>query len=143
MDVIRWMIGERAPVAVTAHGSRKFIDDDSDIPDTMEVLFEFQSGTIIKFSVNEACGAGLPVIATRSTGAAQDLVRDGWNGFLLERDDREALVHAMTTLARDASLRRAFGARSRSVADGLTLDVGARRFKEAVEMGVRRQTGRR
>lgn len=56
MDAIRWMVNEQAPVAVTAHGSRKLIDDDSDIPDTMEVLFEFDSGAIIKFSVNEACG---------------------------------------------------------------------------------------
>ena len=55
MDAIRWMLGEQAPIAVSAHGSRKLIDDDSYIPDTMEVLFEFESGAIIKFSVNEAC----------------------------------------------------------------------------------------
>jgi predicted dehydrogenase len=55
MDAIRWLIGEQAPIAVSAHGSRKLINDDSDIPDTMEVLFAFESGAIIKFSVNEAC----------------------------------------------------------------------------------------
>jgi predicted dehydrogenase len=54
-DVIRWLMNETAPVAVTAFGSRKLIRDDSDIPDTMEVLFEFASGAILKFSVNEAC----------------------------------------------------------------------------------------
>ena len=54
MDVIRWMMNEQAPVAVSAAGSRSIIDDDADIPDTMEVLFEFASGSIIKFSVNEA-----------------------------------------------------------------------------------------
>jgi len=55
MDVIRWMMNEQAPVAVSAVGSRKLIDDDADIPDTMEVLFEFETGAILKFSLNEAC----------------------------------------------------------------------------------------
>jgi predicted dehydrogenase len=59
MDALRWLMGESAPVAVTAHGSRKLIRDDADIPDTMEVLFEFASGKIIKFSVNEACGGSV------------------------------------------------------------------------------------
>lgn len=55
IDGVRWMLGESAPVAVTAVGSRNIIHDDADIPDTMEVLFEFPSGRIMKFSVNEAC----------------------------------------------------------------------------------------
>ncbi len=59
MDAIRWMIGETAPVRITAHGSRQLINDDSDIPDTMEVLFEFDSGAVIKFSINEACSGGI------------------------------------------------------------------------------------
>lgn len=59
IDVIRWMIGETAPLAVTAHGGRSLIDDDADIPDTMEVLFEFKSGAILKFSVNEACSGDI------------------------------------------------------------------------------------
>ncbi|MBN1481623.1 gfo/Idh/MocA family oxidoreductase [candidate division KSB1 bacterium] len=59
IDVIRWMIDETAPLAVTSHGSRSLIDDDADIPDTMEVLFEFKSGAILKFSVNEACSGDI------------------------------------------------------------------------------------
>ncbi len=55
MDVIRWMMGEEAPVAITAHGGKFVLDDDSTIPDTMEVTFEFASGTIIVFSVYLAC----------------------------------------------------------------------------------------
>ncbi len=59
MDVIRWMMGETAPVAISAHGSRKLINDDSDIPDTMEVTFEFASGAIIVFCIYEASSGGL------------------------------------------------------------------------------------
>jgi predicted dehydrogenase len=59
MDVLRWMMGETAPISISAVGSRNIIDDDSDIPDTMEVLFEFKSGSVIKFSLNEACSGGV------------------------------------------------------------------------------------
>lgn len=58
MDVIRWMTGERAPVAITAHGGKYAVNDDRDIPDTMEVLFEFESGTMIQFSIHEASSGG-------------------------------------------------------------------------------------
>lgn len=58
MDVIRWMVGEKAPSAITAHGGKYAVNDDRTIPDTMEVLFEFKSGLIIKFSIHEANGGG-------------------------------------------------------------------------------------
>lgn len=56
MDVIRWMVGETAPVAISAHGS-KLMKDDSTIPDTTEVTFEFGSGMMAQFHIYEACGA--------------------------------------------------------------------------------------
>ena len=37
MDVIRWLMGEQAPAAISAHGGRYAVDDDRTIPDTMEV----------------------------------------------------------------------------------------------------------
>jgi predicted dehydrogenase len=58
MDVIRWMIGETAPKAITAHGGKYIVDDDRNIPDTMEVFFEFDSGTIVQFSIHEASSGG-------------------------------------------------------------------------------------
>ncbi|MCK5467474.1 MAG: Gfo/Idh/MocA family oxidoreductase [Cyclobacteriaceae bacterium] len=58
MDVIRWMVGEKAPTSISAHGGKYAVNDDRTIPDTMEVLFEFASGTIIKFSIHEANGGG-------------------------------------------------------------------------------------
>ena len=56
MDAIRWMLGEMAPVSITAHGGKYVLTHDGDIPDTMEVIFEFASGRIIRFSIHEACG---------------------------------------------------------------------------------------
>jgi predicted dehydrogenase len=54
MDVIRWLMGEKAPISVTAHGGKYVLDDDSTIPDTLQVTFEFASGSLILFSDYEA-----------------------------------------------------------------------------------------
>ncbi len=54
MDAIRWMMGEVAPVSISATGGKYAIDDDRTIPDTMEVTFEFASGSIVTFSIFEA-----------------------------------------------------------------------------------------
>ena len=55
MDIIRWMMQEQAPVAISAHGT-KFIDHDADINDTMSITYEFASGRLLNFKVLESCG---------------------------------------------------------------------------------------
>ena len=59
MDVIRWMMGEKAPVAISAHGGKYAVDDDRTIPDTMQVTYEFASGSIASFCIYEASSGGL------------------------------------------------------------------------------------
>jgi predicted dehydrogenase len=56
LDVIRWMMGEKAPVAISAQGGQFVLDHDGDIPDTIEVTYEFASGAIASFCIYEACG---------------------------------------------------------------------------------------
>ena len=61
MDVIRWLMGEQAPSAVTAHGGKYVLTDDRTIPDTMEVSFEFKSGAVVQFHIYEGTsGSGVP-----------------------------------------------------------------------------------
>jgi predicted dehydrogenase len=59
MDVIRWMMGEKAPVAISSNGGKYAVNDDRTIPDTMEVTYEFASGAIVTFSIYEASSGGL------------------------------------------------------------------------------------
>ncbi len=59
LDVIRWLMGETAPSAISAHGGKHYLDHDGDIPDTLAVTFEFASGRIIHFNLYEACGGPL------------------------------------------------------------------------------------
>lgn len=58
-DAIRWAVGEEAPIAVSAHGGRFAVDDDRTIPDTMEVIFEFASGSLLVFGQYEASGGSV------------------------------------------------------------------------------------
>ncbi|MFZ1010448.1 MAG: glycosyltransferase family 4 protein [Candidatus Sulfotelmatobacter sp.] len=63
--------------------------------------------------VNEAMSCGLPVVATSVAGCTEDLVRDGWNGFVIPTRDSSALAAAMERLAVDSALRIEMGAKSR------------------------------
>jgi predicted dehydrogenase len=81
MDVIRWLIGERTPLAVSAHGGRVAVDDDRTIPDTMETTFEMPGGAIVTFGIYEA-GGGSPIaggeielVGTKGTLVASET---GW-----------------------------------------------------------------
>jgi predicted dehydrogenase len=56
MDAMRWLMGEVAPVAISAHGGKYVLDHDGDIPDTMQVTYEFASKKMISFSIFEASG---------------------------------------------------------------------------------------
>lgn len=53
--------------------------------------------------VNEACAAGVPVLVSKAAGAANELVRDGENGFVLPLD-REQWTDAAVRLLSDISL---------------------------------------
>jgi len=59
MDACRWLMGETAPVAITAVGGKYLLDHDADIPDTMQVTYEFASGKMISFCIYEASSGGL------------------------------------------------------------------------------------
>jgi predicted dehydrogenase len=84
MDVIRWMMGETAPVAVTAHGSKSILKDDRTIPDTMEVIFEFSSGAMIRFAIYEATsGMGVQNGEVELRGTKGTLVADQ-NGYIID-----------------------------------------------------------
>ena len=50
MDVIQWALGQDAPQAVTAMGGKFALEDNREVPDTLEVLWLFPGGTLVTFS---------------------------------------------------------------------------------------------
>jgi predicted dehydrogenase len=81
MDAIRWMMGEKAPSAITAHGGKFVLDHDGDIPDTMQVTFEFASKSMISFSIFEGTSGDLfpyGEIEIRGTKGTAYVSQDGY-----------------------------------------------------------------
>jgi glycosyltransferase involved in cell wall biosynthesis len=62
--------------------------------------------------VNEAMNFSLPVVVTDKVGCAADLVREGWNGFVVDHQSVDALAEALSLLVKDREMRRRFGERS-------------------------------
>jgi len=55
-DAIRWALDKTAPASIYAYGGSFAVDDDRTMPDTMEVIFEFASGTLLHWAQYEANG---------------------------------------------------------------------------------------
>ena len=56
MDAMRWLMGETAPLYISAHGGNYLLDHDATIHDTDVVTFEFASGKIMTYEILESTG---------------------------------------------------------------------------------------
>ena len=83
--------------------------------------------------VNQALGAGLPVICSTSVGAAADLVTPGQNGFVVPTGNVAALADAIGNLAGDPVRRRTFGSNSRAAAREWLPSKGVDRWVDLAE----------
>jgi glycosyltransferase involved in cell wall biosynthesis len=82
--------------------------------------------------LNEACAAGLPIVTTSAVGAAHDLVKDGWNGFVVPRDDAAAVAEHMLSFADRPGVLAEFGKHSLEMAERFSLQRGVEMFVECV-----------
>ena len=91
--------------------------------------------------VNESMAAGLPVFASRYSGAAVELVRPGQTGVLFdpssEADFAATLRHMVALPASELS---AMGARGREVVAAYTYDRAYAQMAKAVERALARET---
>jgi predicted dehydrogenase len=61
LDATRWLTGDKAPTSVVALGGRYALNDDRDIPDTLEATFEISKGGLAVFGQYEA--SSVPALA--------------------------------------------------------------------------------
>jgi glycosyltransferase involved in cell wall biosynthesis len=66
-------------------------------------------------AINEALNFGLPVVCSDKVGCAADLVRPGWNGFVVPAGEVEPLAEALELLVAQPALRRQLGNHGRSL----------------------------
>ena len=83
--------------------------------------------------INQAMAAGLPIITSDAAGAGLDLVQHGINGMRVEAGDVDALYRAMEMIARNPSLVRQWGERSRERARDITPEAGAEKWAQVFE----------
>ncbi len=82
--------------------------------------------------VNQALGAGLPVITSTAAGAGRDLVKDGIEGIHVPPGEVEPLLEAMRELAVNSNLRMHQGAAAAAKSAGLSPDAAAGKWVEVL-----------
>lgn len=86
--------------------------------------------------VQEAAALGLPLVTSDACGASVHLLRDGWNGYLIDTNDVGALTEAMLRIHRlPVSRIESMGRRSAALSEQFTPD----RWALTLIDGVRQQ----
>jgi glycosyltransferase involved in cell wall biosynthesis len=80
----------------------------------MDILSAPSRREALSISIIEALSMGLPVIGTR-TGGIPEVVRHRQNGLLVEKENREELLKAISYLASHPEICRAYGLNGRQV----------------------------
>jgi len=108
LDFAHAALGQDAPVSVAAMGARLAIEDDREIPDTLEAMWTYPGGTLVTFSQFNANAApadrrqsNLEVRGTRGT------LHLGYGGYeVVPEETSDKIFPALTPL--DRSLSRAY-----------------------------------
>lgn len=83
--------------------------------------------------VNQALGAGLPVLCSDQVGAGWDLVVEERNGLRFRAGEVEALLAAMQRVVREPALIEKWGAASRAAAAEISPTRGAEKWVRVIE----------
>ena len=82
-------------------------------------------------TLKEAMAAMLPVVTVKATGSGvQSVVKDGWNGALVERGDPHSMAMAIIGLLENRQTRQAMGRNGRSLVESWTWNDVSRRTLE-------------
>jgi L-malate glycosyltransferase len=110
----------------------EFVSDVADVFRGAFAALNFSDSESFSFTVLEASGAGLPVIAT-CCGGPEEIVVDGVTGLLIARGDVAAASAAMLSLAQDAPRARGMGeAGAKHVAQNFSREAWRAQIREVL-----------
>ena len=98
-------------------GSILFAGRRSDVPQCLRAMDIYVQPSFYEgfsMTILEALSTGLPVIAY-NVGGTYEMVRDGYNGMLLNDQENNTLAQAMLQLARNPPRRQAMGRKGRAL----------------------------
>jgi predicted dehydrogenase len=83
MDAIQWALGHDAPLSVMAMGGKVAIEDNREIPDTLEAVWTYPGNTLVTFSqfnatASPAAKDGRVEIEFRGTKGTMFVYSNGW-----------------------------------------------------------------
>ncbi len=90
--------------------------------------------------VNEAMASGLPVLISHRCGCAQDLVRDGVNGFTFDPGNRDELTQLMLKISAPQFPVANFGSESRRIIANWGPERFATGLKAAVTAALKKES---
>jgi predicted dehydrogenase len=109
IDMLRWCLGQDSPRAVVAMGGKYAVKDNREIPDTLEVLWEYPGPTLVVFSQYNANSAGGNVqdaeMELRGTKGTMYLHSNRWEVV----PERNAAVEVPARTPVDRGHERAWG----------------------------------
>ncbi|MGC4020645.1 MAG: glycosyltransferase family 4 protein [Cyclobacteriaceae bacterium] len=124
-NVVLHLVGREADLQlmlseVSSAGRAKIINHGFQAPDSLPEYFALADIFVLPSRydgwgvvVNQAIGAGLPVICSDQVGAGLDLIEDGVNGFLFKSEDEGDLRAKLMKLLDDQNLVKSMASRSR------------------------------
>lgn len=83
--------------------------------------------------VNQALGAGLPIVCSDAVGAAYDLIEPERNGVIVPAGDATALAQALDGLLQQPAKLAAMGRESSKLAPNWSPQAGAARWANAIQ----------
>lgn len=98
------------------------------------VLPSFNEG--MSNAMLEALATGLPIIST-NTGGAKELVKDGINGFIVEKENEEDIAKKIIILIENPDFREKIGRESRKIAETMSWKKVAGEYLEVYNKIIR------
>jgi glycosyltransferase involved in cell wall biosynthesis len=127
---------ERHAPYVLAIGPRSDVPPLLGVADVFAFPTEYLEG--VPRALLEAAVAGRPIVTTRMPGCT-DVIRDGWNGFLVPPRDPRLMAERILDLLRDREAAAAMGARAAQlVRTEFNLEITVARYAAVYEDLVRR-----
>jgi glycosyltransferase involved in cell wall biosynthesis len=83
-------------------------------------------------AVREAAASGLPIVCSRTAGAAGDVAVEGENALLVDPGERDQIAVALRRLVREPALRARLAEGSRAVTERHPPEADAEAFERAV-----------
>jgi predicted dehydrogenase len=105
LDFAHWALGQDTPLAVTAMGGKLAVEDNREIPDTLEAIWTYPGGTLVTFSQFNANAARADLRdSTMEVRGTKGTLYLTWNGYeVVPEKITDKVFPALTPLDRSLS----------------------------------------